>query len=267
MILRSVLVSRTKPTASNATPAENAQSTGESTSDFPPHRALGGFALATAAPVASTPTSSSGVGRLGDGGRGATKRRGEAVCSRRASQSSSELDAVSAAQGASEAGAEGAEGPEASTGGGEPTEAAWRARETRERRSWGGGTGGQHLVAKPVTSPDSARATEPRKPEAVLELRRGARLGSGAGERERVRAREEADVRVAERNKDAATSWLPPRALRWLGAEGEPAAGGAAERPDPAGPMTLERPSAMESSSAAAPRAELQADAAHHHET
>ena len=102
------------------------------------------------------------------------------------------MDAVSAAQGASEAGAEGAEGPEASTGGCEPTEAAWRARETRERRSWGGGTGGQHLVAKPVTSPDSARATEPRRPEAVLELRRGARLGSGAGERERVRAREEA---------------------------------------------------------------------------
>ena len=29
---------------------------------------------------ARTPTSSSGVGRLGDGGRGATKRRGEAVC-------------------------------------------------------------------------------------------------------------------------------------------------------------------------------------------
>ena len=100
----------------------------------------------------------------------------------------------------------------------EPTEAAWRARETRERRSWGGGTGGQHLVAKPVTSPDSARATEPRKPEAVLELRRGARLGSGAGERERVRAREEADVRVAERNKDAATSWLGgvvTEAQRW----------------------------------------------------
>ena len=104
--------------------------------------------------------------------------------SRRASQSSSELVAVSAGQGASEAGAEGAEGPEASPGGGEPTEAAWRARETRERRSWGGGTGGQRLVAKPVTNPVSARATEPRKPEAVLELRRGARFGSGAGERE-----------------------------------------------------------------------------------
>ena len=80
MILRSVLVSRTKPTASNATPAESAQSTGESALDLPPHRALDGFAQATAALVASTPTSSSGVGPLGDGGRGATKRRGEAVC-------------------------------------------------------------------------------------------------------------------------------------------------------------------------------------------
>ena len=49
------------------------------------------------------------------------------------------------------------------------------------------GLGGQHLVAKPVTSPDSARATEPRRPEAALELRRGARgarFGRGAGERE-----------------------------------------------------------------------------------
>ena len=77
MILRSVLVSRTKPTASNATRAESAQSIGESASDLPPHGALGGFAQATAALVAS---SSSGVGRLGDGGRDATKRRGEAVC-------------------------------------------------------------------------------------------------------------------------------------------------------------------------------------------
>ena len=110
-------------------------------------------------------------------------------------------------------------------------------------------------MAKPVTSPDSARATEPRKPEAVLELRRGARLGSGAGERERERPREEADVRVAVRNKDAATSWLgegtAEGAAVAAGAEGEPAAEGAADRPEPAGPMTLERPSAMESSSAA----------------
>ena len=44
--------------------------------------------------------------------------------SRRASQSSSELDAASAAQGASEAGAEGAECPGASPGGGGATEAA-----------------------------------------------------------------------------------------------------------------------------------------------
>ena len=42
--------------------------------DVPPHGALGGFALTAAALVASTLTSSSGVGRLGDGGRGASKR-------------------------------------------------------------------------------------------------------------------------------------------------------------------------------------------------
>ena len=122
-------------------------------------------------------------------------------------------------RGASETGAEGAEGPEASTDGCGPTEAAWRARETRERRNWGGGTGGQLLVAKPVTSPDSARATEPRRPEATLELRRGARgarLGSGAGERERVRVRGDAALRDAERSREAATrDWAkaPPKAL------------------------------------------------------
>ena len=48
--------------------------------------------------------------------------------SRRASQSSSELDAASAEQGASEAGAEGAEGPGAPPGGGGATEAAWKAK-------------------------------------------------------------------------------------------------------------------------------------------
>ena len=106
-----------------------------------------------------------------------------------------------------------------------------------ERRS----CGGQHLVAKPVASPDSARATEPRKPEAVLELRRGARLGSGAGERERERAWEEADVRAAVRNKAVAASWLGEGAAEGAaaaaGAVGEPAAVGAADRPEPAGPM------------------------------
>ena len=86
-----------------------------------------------------------------------------------------------------------------------------RQRGERERRGKGaaeeaGGTGGQLLVAKPVTSPDSARATDPRKPEATLELRRGARLGSGAGERERVRVRGEAALRDAERRREAATS-------------------------------------------------------------
>ena len=112
-------------------------------------------------------------------------------------------------EGPLKAGAEGAEGPETSAEGCDPAEAAWRARETRERRSWGGGTGGQLLVAKPVTSPDSARATEPRRPEATLELRRGARgarLGSGAGEREPMRVRGEAALRDAERSREAATS-------------------------------------------------------------
>ena len=117
MILRSVLVSRTKHTASDATRAGDAQSIGESTSDLSPHGALGGFALATATFVASTPTSTSGVGRLGDGGRGATKRRGEAV---RVEENVPIAIGVGrglrSAGGASEAGAEGAEGPEASTG-------------------------------------------------------------------------------------------------------------------------------------------------------
>ena len=65
------------------------------------------------------------------------------------------------------------------------------------------------MVAKPVTSPDSARATEPRRWEATLELRRGARgarFGRGAGERERVRVRGEEALSDAERNKEAATS-------------------------------------------------------------
>ena len=110
-------------------------------------------------------------------------------------------------------------------------------------------------MAKPVTSPDSARATEPRKPEAVLELCRGARLGSGAGERERERALEEADVVAAARSKAAAASWLgegaAEGAVAAAEAAGEPAAVGAADQPEPAVPMTLEMPSAMESSSAA----------------
>ena len=93
----------------------------------------------------------------------------------------------------------------------------------------------QLLMAKPVTSPDSARATEPLKPEAVLELRRGARLGSGAGERERERAQEEADVRAAVRSKAAAASWLGEGAAEGAAAAaeavGEPPAVGAASSP------------------------------------
>ena len=51
----------------------------KSTSNFPPHGALGGLAQATAALVASTPTSTSGVSRLGDGGCSDSGRRGGAV--------------------------------------------------------------------------------------------------------------------------------------------------------------------------------------------
>ena len=48
--------------------------------DFAPHGSLGGFAQATATLVASAPTSSSGIGRLGDGGCSDIGRRDEAVC-------------------------------------------------------------------------------------------------------------------------------------------------------------------------------------------
>ena len=69
MILRSVLASRTKTTASDCTSASHvACETQRGRLDIAPHGALGGFAQATAALVASAPTSSSGVGRLGDGG-------------------------------------------------------------------------------------------------------------------------------------------------------------------------------------------------------
>ena len=179
-------------------------------SNIPPHGALGGFALPTTTLVASTPTSSSGVGRLGDGGRGATKRWGEAVCDK---------ERVPFVIGVGR-GLPWHEGPR------KPEQRVQRVRKRRrkaatqlrqrgerERRVKGAageaGPVGQLLVAKPVTSPDSARATEPRRPEATLELRRGARgarLGSGAGERERVRVRGEAALRDAELNREAATS-------------------------------------------------------------
>ena len=116
-------------------------------------------------------------------------------------------------------------------------------------------------MAKPVTSPDSARATEPRRLEATLELRRGARgarFGKGAGERERVRVRGEEALRDAERSREAATSWLGDGAAAGTaaaggttGARGVLASGGTAARPGLAGPMTLERLAAMVSSSAA----------------
>ena len=73
MTLGSVHIPRTKPAASDATPAENTQNTGERVLNISPHGALGCLALTSATLVASTPTSSSGNSRLGDGGRGASK--------------------------------------------------------------------------------------------------------------------------------------------------------------------------------------------------
>ena len=70
-----------KTTASDCTSAGHvACETQRGRLDIAPHGALGGFAQATAALVASAPTSSSGVGRLGDGGCSDIGRRGEAVC-------------------------------------------------------------------------------------------------------------------------------------------------------------------------------------------
>ena len=116
-------------------------------------------------------------------------------------------------------------------------------------------------MAKPVTSPDSARATEPRRPEATLELRRGARgarFGKGAGERERVRVRGEEALCDAERSKEAATSrqgeGAEPDAADAAGtaeARSELETGEAAPRPGLADPMTLEKPTAMVFSSSA----------------
>ena len=66
-----------------------------------------------------------------------------------------------------------------------------------------------------MTSPDSARATDPRATETVLELRLGARFGSGTGERDRERALEEAAVVAAARGKAVAASWLDSSKGTW----------------------------------------------------
>ena len=114
-----------------------------------------------------------------------------------------------------------------------------------------GGTGGQLLTARPVTSPDSARATEPRM-EATLRLRLGARFGSGAGERERERGPLGAVDETAVLTRAAVAASLN-------GVEEEDgaakvtaeAAVETAEPAVPALPMTLEMPCAMDSSSSA----------------
>ena len=111
-----------------------ARRTPRSTSDFSPHGAFGGFAEATAALVASSPTSTSGVGRLSDGGCSDRRRRVEAVgVEESASQSLSESDAATG--GASEACARPAELPGTVPAGREELEAASGAREAPGRRS------------------------------------------------------------------------------------------------------------------------------------
>ena len=110
------------------------------------------------------------------------------------------------------------------------------------------------MTAKPVTSPDSARATDPRATETVLELRLGARFGSGTRERDRERALEESVVVAAARSKGVAASWLDSSRRGVEDATGDAvAAAEAASDPAavPALPRTLEMPSATESSSSA----------------
>ena len=134
-----------------------------------------------------------------------------------------------------------------------------KLQQTRERDTGeaqlSGGTGGQLLTAKPVTGPDSARATNPRETETVLELRLGARFGSGTGERDQERALEEAAVVTAARGRAVAASWLDSSRK-----DVEDAAGGAVVAAkaacEPAAvpalpPRTLEMPTAPESSSSA----------------
>ena len=113
---------------------------------------------------------------------------------------SSESDGASGAAGAGTA--------EQELGGGRPesAEAALSARETRERRSPAGGTGGQPLTAKPVTSPDPSSTTEPHILATALALRLGALLGCGAGERERERGLARLDEACAGGGKPAAAT-------------------------------------------------------------
>ena len=105
-----------------------------------------------------------------------------------------------------------------------------------------------------MTSPDSARATDPCATETVLELRLGARFGSGTGERDRERALEEAAVVPPARGKAVAASWLDSSRRDVENAtEDAVAAAEAACEPAavPALPRTLEMPTATESSSSA----------------
>ena len=82
-----------------------------------------------------------------------------------------------------------------------------RARDTGEAqlsgRDWWAALDGQARDQSRL-----ARATDPRATETVLELRIGARFGSGTGERDRERALEEAAVVAAARRRAVAASWL-----------------------------------------------------------
>ena len=114
MTLGSVHIPRTKPAASDTTPAENTQNTGERVLNISPHGALGCLALTSATLVARArrlaPAAIAGWATVA-----AVPAR--PCASRSASHSSSELDEDSAAREVSGAGAVGAEGPEATTDG------------------------------------------------------------------------------------------------------------------------------------------------------
>ena len=146
--------------------------------------------------------------------------------------------------GASEASPEGRGVPEA---------AAKRARDTGEAqlsgRDWWAVLDGQARDQSRLSE-----ATDPHATETVLELRLGARFGSGTRERDRERALEEAAVVAAARGKAVAASWLDSSRRDVEDATGDAvAAAEAACEPAavPALPRTLEMPTATESSSSA----------------
>ena len=253
MILRSVLASRTRATASDATSGGDvACETQRGRLDLAPHGALGGFAQATAALVASAPTSSSGVGRLGDGGCSDIGRRSEAVCVEEGI-----LFGVRVGRDVRSAGSlrglgwcRGLRGftrrPRSARG------CSRRARDTGEAqlsgRDWWAALDGQARDQSRLSEGDGATRDRDGAGAAPRST-----LRSGAGERDRERALE-AVVVAAARGKAVAASW-PDSSLRDV----EDAAGGAvvaaeaARKPAavPAPPRTVGMPTATESTSSA----------------